>query len=226
MSASRSARRTRKRPQEEPESENHERWMVTYADMLTLLMVLFIVLYSISQVDQKKFNALRNGLATGFGSPPVGFAGTETKIEGSTNEDSPMDLASGVGGRTDKPAEETQDKALKEAVDRADLARQQRMQSAASKEVEQFEEVKKKITEELRKLGNEDSVMFAIDERGLVVTVITSAVVFAGDRADLLPAGRNILSAIGPVIAPLPNRVEVDGHTNQLNVPTINYPSG
>ena len=51
----------------EEEHENHERWLVTYADMVTLLMVLFIVMFAMSQVDQKKFNALKDGLAAGFG---------------------------------------------------------------------------------------------------------------------------------------------------------------
>src|SRR5206468_4109745 len=41
----------------EEEHENHERWLVSYADMMTLLMVLFIVLFAISQVDQKKIAA-------------------------------------------------------------------------------------------------------------------------------------------------------------------------
>ena len=43
----------------EEEHENHERWLVTYADMITLLMVLFIVMFAMSQVDEKKFNALK-----------------------------------------------------------------------------------------------------------------------------------------------------------------------
>ena len=37
----------------EEEHENHERWLVTYADMVTLLMVLFIVMFAMSSVDQK-----------------------------------------------------------------------------------------------------------------------------------------------------------------------------
>src|SRR4249919_138732 len=51
----------------EEEHENHERWLVSYADMMTLLMVLFIVLFAISQVDQRKFAALKTGLTAGFG---------------------------------------------------------------------------------------------------------------------------------------------------------------
>ncbi len=49
--------------------EHHvdERWLVSYADMITVLMALFIVLYAMSTVDQHKFDELKNSLATGFG---------------------------------------------------------------------------------------------------------------------------------------------------------------
>src|SRR2546426_12757353 len=56
------------------EHENHERWLITYADMITLLMVLFIVLYSISQVDLAKFRRLKEGAAGGFGGPAAAGA--------------------------------------------------------------------------------------------------------------------------------------------------------
>ena len=52
----------------EAEKDDSERWMISYADMMTLLMVLFIVLFAISQVDQRKFAALKEGLTAGFGS--------------------------------------------------------------------------------------------------------------------------------------------------------------
>src|SRR3954468_10884622 len=88
---------------DEEEHENHERWLVSYADMMTLLMVLFIVMFAISQVDQKKFAELKNGLAVGFGSPSVTFDGGQSTLLESSNEDSPMDLSSGVGGTFEKP---------------------------------------------------------------------------------------------------------------------------
>jgi chemotaxis protein MotB len=49
------------------EAHTDERWIVSYADMVTVLMCLFIVLYAMSTIDQNKFNALKNSLATGFG---------------------------------------------------------------------------------------------------------------------------------------------------------------
>ncbi|MBT8225275.1 MAG: flagellar motor protein MotB [Dactylosporangium sp.] len=212
----------RRKRGEEEEHENSERWLVTYADMLTLLMVLFIVMFAISQVDQKKFAALKNGLATGFGAPAVPFSGPESTIADATGQGSPLDLAAGTGG---DPLE-AEDKAIQAAVAAADRAREQRRQADAKDEVENLEQVKERILKELTEQGYADTVRFAIDERGLIVTVITSSIVFAGDRAELLPAGQRIIAAIAPAIAPLPNRIEIDGHTNQLNVATINYPSG
>ena len=60
---------SRPRRKVEPPEEFHvdERWAVSYADMVTVLMCLFIVLFAMSTVDQAKFEQLRNSLATGFG---------------------------------------------------------------------------------------------------------------------------------------------------------------
>ena len=68
MSAGHGGRRRAKKHEEE-EHENHERWMVSYADMMTLLLVLFVVLYAMSQVDKEKFAQLASGLSDAFGTP-------------------------------------------------------------------------------------------------------------------------------------------------------------
>ncbi len=56
----------KKKKHHEEEHVNHERWLITYADMLTLLMVLFVVLYSMSQTDATKFFALKASLNRAF----------------------------------------------------------------------------------------------------------------------------------------------------------------
>ena len=65
--------RRRRQHEEEHEGghENAERWLLSYADMITLLMALFIVLFAISQVDQQKLLALSSGLQQYFGAPAV-----------------------------------------------------------------------------------------------------------------------------------------------------------
>src|SRR5262245_30190205 len=63
MAASRSRRR---RLHAEEEHENDERWLFTYADMITLLMALFMVLFSISSVNISKFVTLQHSLQDVF----------------------------------------------------------------------------------------------------------------------------------------------------------------
>ena len=61
------AARRRKKHEEPEEHENEERWMASYMDMVTVLMCMFIVLFAMSTVDAKKFEQLKDSLATGFG---------------------------------------------------------------------------------------------------------------------------------------------------------------
>src|SRR5437588_2347810 len=60
----------RRRHEEPEEHENHERWLITYADMITLLMAFFIMLFAMSQIDLAKFAAFKQGLAGKLGVKP------------------------------------------------------------------------------------------------------------------------------------------------------------
>src|SRR6187399_2726294 len=74
--------RRKKAHEEHEEHVNHERWLVSYADMLTLLFVLFVVLYSMSDVNMKKFAELASGLSAGFGSQSAAFSGQTSTLDG------------------------------------------------------------------------------------------------------------------------------------------------
>jgi chemotaxis protein MotB len=204
----------------EEEHENHERWLVSYADMMTLLMVLFIVMFAISAVDQKKFAQLKNGLAVGFGEQSVTFDGSTGNLEDNGSAPAPMSLSPQVEGKPKTPAQKQMEAA---AVAAADRARGDQNMREAEKEVARLMETKRKIAEALKKLGQSKHVQFRIDERGLVVTVVSSEVIFHGDQAELLPGGQRVLSQIGPVLRQLPNSIEVDGHTNHLGVANPKY---
>lgn len=58
--------RSRARGGGEPEKENHERWLITYADLITLLMVFFVVLYSMARSDSSKFQRVSASLERAF----------------------------------------------------------------------------------------------------------------------------------------------------------------
>lgn len=207
----------------EEEHENHERWLVTYADMLTLLMVLFIVMFAMSSIDAKKFEVLKESLAGAFpGSPSPVSGGDGMGPEDAGAASSPMDVASVQVPNTDANRQQ-QDK---QAVLDYERTKASQAAQAAKQEASNLQQVQKAIEQALAAQGLANDVQFEITERGLTVRIVTSSIVFAGDSAQLLAAGQQIVGAIAPAIAGLPNAVEVDGHTNQLNVPTVNYPSG
>lgn len=71
----------------EPEKENHERWVLSYADLVTLLLGFFIILYATSQLDVDKFKLFAFGLNEAF----------NTEIQESANGGSPLfDGGSGI----------------------------------------------------------------------------------------------------------------------------------
>jgi chemotaxis protein MotB len=230
VSAGGSGGRKKKGGHEEHEEHvNHERWLVSYADMLTLLFVLFVVLFSMSSVDQKKFAELAAGLSEGFGAQSAAFSGSAATLDGSGNSTAviPIDPGAnpGLGGSGDAKNKSEQQK-IAQAVAAAQRAKASKDAQAAIKEAKSLKEIEKKITNALAKVKLKDSVKFTIDERGLVVTVVTNEVVFDGNRANLQSGGVKILNAIAPTLKPLPNNIQIDGHTNQLKVRTSFYPSG
>jgi chemotaxis protein MotB len=207
---------TRRKRQVEEEHVNHERWLITYADMITLLMVLFIVLFAISQVDQKRFEMLRDGMAAGFGQTASPFSGTEAVL----SEQSvtplapvrPVRMDAGMG--SDGPDEEK----VAQEVLRQDQLRTGRVRAEAVAEVKRLQALRHRILEALRRNGLQRDVQTQIDDRGLRVSLVSRHVVFAPNIADLTPRGRRIVDTLAPVLRPLPDPLQVDGHTNQVQV--------
>ncbi|GAB2693869.1 flagellar motor protein MotB [Thalassiella azotivora] len=206
----------RRRGGHEEEHENHERWLVSYADMITVLMALFIVLYAMSQVDQAKYVELRNSLAQGFGndssSPVPGGTGL---LEDSGRQPTPVQEQVGAApqpidltgeGRTDAGRQE--DTGLT----------QEQLRALAEAEVADLERVKAELEAALAAQGLGDRVRFRITERGLVAAVVADDVFFDSASAAIRPTGLRVLDTIAPVLKQRPEEIAVEGHANHLQI--------
>ncbi len=214
-----SRRRSRRGGGDHEEHVNHERWLVSYSDMITVLMALFIVLFAISQVDQEKYEALRQSLAQGFqdrtGSDSIldGSAGNldgesivpQTNPANGTAGMVDADLGLGEQGANPAPAEST------EAVDPDLLA-------AAKAEAEHLAEIRAAIQKALDAARLGDAVRFRVDERGLVLGLVADDVFFAAASADLTPTARRVLDAAAPTLRGLQEQISVEGHANVLPI--------
>ncbi len=205
--------RKRGKKHEEEEHENHERWLVSYADMVTLLMCLFIVLFAISQVDKAKFAALSAGLSASFGAPITALPGTTP--EGSVLDALPsaVDVAAGIA-----PGQQASRESVDEAAEQAAIERAQRVAGEAQGAYDNLAEVRRKIQEALDAAGYSGAARFEIDERGLVVHIVADQVLFDAERAELRPEGAVILDSIAPTLIQLPNQLGIEGHANHLPV--------
>ena len=216
--------RSRRRHEEHEEHVNHERWLVSYADMMTLLMVLFIVMFAISQVDERRFDQLKDGMAAGFGATPSPFSGSQGTLEGEGIEPIvPIAPNAAMAGRSTSNVKAADARADAEA-DARDAARARELR-AAGREVARLEALRRRIARALAARGFLRDVSMKIDERGLTISLVSRHIVFRANEADLSARGRSVLSVLAPVIRALPHDIAIDGHTNQVRVKPKYYPT-
>lgn len=212
--------RSRRGGGHEEEHVNHERWLISYSDMITVLMALFIVLFAISQVDQDKYVALRDSLSAGFQdtttSPSVldGSAGT---MDGTSivPETSPAAGTAGMvsadNGLGMQGAEPVPQPTTTASVDPAVLA-------AAEKEAAHLQELQATIAANLAANGLDGTVRFRIDERGLVLGLVADDVFFAAASAEMTETARRVLDVAAPSLVGLGEQISVEGHANVIPV--------
>ncbi len=212
MSAGHGGRRRGKKHEEE-EHENHERWLVSYADMVTLLMVLFIVLFAMSQVDKAKFAALATGLSSSFGGPIAVTPGPTPEASVLDGLPGAIDIASAIA-----PDETVSQAEVDAAAARAALAEARQVAAEAQAQYEDLAAMRNRIEAALTAAGYAGAARYEIDERGLVVHIVADQVLFDAEQALLRPEGRQILDAIAPTLREAPNALGVEGHANHLPV--------
>lgn len=201
----------------EEEHVNHERWLVSYSDMITVLMALFIVLFAISQVDQEKYIALRESLSAGFadmGSPSV-LDGTTGTLDGeSVAQANP---APGTAGMVDADlglGEQGADPQVAQSQAQVDAA----TMAAAQAEASHLEQIRDQIATLLAQSGLDGAVRFRIDDRGLVMGLVADDVFFAPESADLTDTARQVLDVAAPTMRAISEEISVEGHANTLPV--------
>jgi chemotaxis protein MotB len=187
----------------EAEHENNERWLVTYADLITLLMVFFIIMYAMSTADKGKFEAMASALSAvlaGGQGITEGAMGTSV-IEGLTPP--------GTGLEAGMSAED-QIGELQERVQ--EFLEQQAGEGASGLQGQQ-------VTTQIG-----ENILVIEQERGLVIS-FKDSLLFGSGSATLTPLARDVITAVGNSLIGVPNYIRVEGHTDNLPIHTSTYPS-
>lgn len=206
-------------PEEHEEHVNHEAWVIPYADLLTLLMAMFIALFAMSTVDMDKFKALSIGfnealgggdLSTGVFDPNDGGTGP---LEGGGSGAAPQ-----AGGAIGPDRQPQSDSVL------ATLVQQyQNRQVAAAAEQESLREVAETIERGAAGSGFAGSLHLRLEHRGLVVTVVTDQVLFDDGSAALRGESVALLEAIGTAMTAIDNPIVIEGHTDSRPIATARF---
>jgi len=179
-----------------------ERWMASYMDMITVLMCMFIVLYAMSTVDQDKYMALRNSLATGFGQTDIGAIDSASGTVVPASDVTEDGKGYSTGDETDMS---------KTAASGTDGTAEQLAQA----ELDDLTAIKEAIASGLAGSGLTADVQFATDARGLTVRLVGSETFFGTNSADLSDTARRVMDAIAPVLRTAGHDVSIEGHADQ-----------
>jgi len=217
--------RGRRRGGAHKEEGNNERWLLTYSDMITLLMALFMVLFSISSVNISKYQVLQHALKAAFsgnilpGGKSIAQQGaTESANKApSTTEAASVVPLTALGSGLESPA------ATRSTQTAAAAAQQQ---AAEQSQASEFLRIKQELDSYAASHGFSSSVKTSIEARGLVIRVLTDDLLFASGQAALDVRADGLLSEIAQLLnVDETHPIAVEGNTDNVPIRSSEFPS-
>jgi chemotaxis protein MotB len=197
---------SRRKKKQEEEHENMERWLVSYADFITLLFAFFVTMYAFSRVDDKKFGSMAESMHRALGSTVI----TQT----AQRELGVLTIYPSRG----KPIEVRVAPQLELGGEEAEAFRKL------------VNEIQKKMKEASAGKGGAAAevgahqIEYIIDARGLVIR-FAEQFFFDSGEAAIRPGVMPLLNGLGETLAKLRNHIRIEGHTDSVPIHTASFPS-
>lgn len=184
-----------------PEHENHERWLISYADFITLLFAFFVVMFATSQTDKGKAEQVSESVKKALEGERM--SAVLAAVLGGTVHDKGKGNAMmhGPGGDKKVVPEKVDDKKLAELLPSL-----------------------KVLNEELKKEIESGRIEISMQPRGLVVS-FTQAALFPSGADVVSPDAYEGLEKMAAAIAKIPNPVRLEGHTDSVPIRTPRFRS-
>src|ERR1700733_2250367 len=226
------------------EHENEERWLLTYADMLTLLFALFMVLFSISSVNISKYQGLQQSLKAAFSGSilPGGRAILQSGSESTAAHTPATAVVPSIVPLTPTPtsrsssstgsansftsAQAAQGAASARPMTAAQLQAALNSMSASIAEQDELVGLQRKLQAYAKSHGFANEVTAIIDRRGLVVQVLTDKLLFESGQATLQSAGDPLLNEVAQLLnLDRTHPITVEGYTDNVPIHSVEFPS-
>lgn len=191
----------------EPEKHaNHERWMVSYADFVTLLFAVFVTLYAMSQTDKKKVEEVIQSMQQSFGMVTAGAPSPKINVI----ESKQMAIVPTIKPSITVLPGPSRAGATGKGKGRA--------------EEKDFRQIKSSIEAYLIKQGAQDKVSLNITRRGLIVS-LKEAGFFNSGQAQIKASAYDLINTIAEVMTQYNNPLRIEGHTDNIPISTSQFPS-
>lgn len=216
------------RKQKHEEHTNHEAWAIPYGDLVTLLLALFVVMYSMSAINEGKFRVLSDSLNAAFGGPP--------------RSPSPIQIgpkASGAGASSPRPQilpgapSQPGMRGAALAAKKPDVAGpvvaklagdQTRGSPIRARERAELQRIGDEIHDALGDLIAQNMVIVRRHESWLEVEIQTD-ILFVSGSAQIGQDARPVLDRLATVLKGFGNRMRIEGHTDDRPISTREFPS-
>ncbi|NNV02314.1 MULTISPECIES: flagellar motor protein MotB [Bacillales] len=186
------------------EEHMDETWLIPYADLLTLLLALFIVLFASSKLDAQKFDQLVRSFN-------VALNGGISVLD----QPSPVPLDPTLPQQTLHKGQQ---------AERNKTEEERKLEEAFHKETEDLKKLQQQMEAYIisNKLG--DKLQTQMTEEGLLITILDNAL-FDSGKADLKPEARKLATELAAMLVPHPKKVTVTGHTDNVPIHRPEFPS-
>ena len=188
------------------------KWMVTYADMMTLILVFFILLFSMSQIDLVKFQAV----AESFRNRMI-FDSFPSTLE----MDNPTENSE---HRVENEGSDEFKNNLSEAETDIDDTNEQTNSEVIDDNQDDLDQLLAEIEAFLKENNLQNTITANRTDKG-VVLILQERVLFDSAQADIKSFGEPFLDKVGLLLLNIPNNVRVEGHTDNRPISTQQFPS-
>jgi chemotaxis protein MotB len=216
---------SRRKKHKHEEHTNHEAWAIPYGDLVTLLLAFFVVLYAISSVNEGKYRVLSDALFAAFRGTPRSMepiqvgekqsgSGADLKttlVEQSMLAGQPRNILAAVPVQVPKPAMPSGTTDAREAA-----------RAAASAQA--LERVADEVVRAMDDLVQANLVMVRRKSTMIEVEIRTD-ILFPSGSATLSPSAVHVIERLAAALAPFPNAIRVEGHTDSRPINTLEFPS-
>ncbi|MBL7648447.1 MAG: OmpA family protein [Candidatus Hydrogenedentes bacterium] len=201
-----------KKRQTEHEHENEERWLLSYADMITLLMAFFVVLYAMSNVDSKKYEKLAASLSESLG--PRQVTPVDLDLNPPLRREGERGRRVLQGDPPPPPAPAPPSPPAQDAKSQQELRR------------EKAERLRDEVVSKLLGEDSKDEIMVSVSEDFREVSIrLAASLLFQPGSADMEPSAVPMLEEMAAILLPLKLPVKIEGHTDNVPINTPQFQS-